>query len=725
MNQLRQLFSLRPDTQVVDLSDQGVLDISSLLPELAKFSQMSHLILARNKLSSLPRNLSSLKRLRTLDMSNNPISNVSYVLPGLETLPKLRHLFITLPNEEQEDEIIITLTKLRTFNGVHLPEAEESAEEQEDEPILYEYPEEPLDQNTFPSVPETSQEIMNDYDLPTLADVFAKLCHVKGASSSPFAKDEVFEKHCSEVFRKNAERVEKVNQSQAQDAIFELSKYELFSILFDPLLHALKYSNSELYSVFSIIIDRMNHVCNSSLSVLTTIIPDLLNKFNEAKDQLLSAERESTDLLHAAELLEQESKTHIAERQAAMTQFEKEKRLLREELGLLKNENEKLNIRVRQLSNLTARLGHSTGKETPILSQVVGVQNESSPTNQKSLTTRDSGNSQEKSVDDLSNAKAALNCLVGDQTFSTKLQSIKHRDLTLKQTLEMIEEIWESKSKSDRRNQSSNLPLETMAEHIFSFLNTKYGLSSLVMEMSLALTSAIKKYNSDDNSVAVFMNVLRSEVDEDFRFVQIQLRKTVFELLKAQIRSKNPYISERDLVAKTNKKSKSILTEEEWVDIVSYLYAHDDAVSVTMKIKLEIQKTTPRPKPLSPATRMRLLQLQTAGKTVDEETRVSLNPSEANRISFQKLIKVLLDFQLEGHVKFLSPFVKLFRKVDSDLDGALIESELAELMKLLDENRTQLEITSAINQIDPNGCGRLTFSQIVSFLSNDLLNMTR
>ncbi|KAL0244846.1 hypothetical protein GEMRC1_008928 [Eukaryota sp. GEM-RC1] len=241
------------------------------------------------------------------------------------------------------------------------------------------------------------------------------------------------------------------------------------------------------------------------------------------------------------------------------------------------------------------------------------------------------------------------------------------------------------------------------------------------MEMAVSISSAVLRYKDQDNGVAVFMHALRGEIDEEFRFVQVQLKKTVLELLKAQIRTKNPYLSEKNLLAKATKKTSSFLSEEEWVDVVSYLYGHDDAVSVTMKIKMEIQKSIPNPKPLSPASKLRLSQLQASGKHVSEDVRLSLNPSEANKILFKDFLKVLLYFQLDGHVKFLSNFVSMFRQCDSNADGAVDEAEFSKLLKLLDQNRTEIDVMNAINQFDPNGIGRYTFSQCVLALSNDLL----
>ena len=50
------------------------------------------------------------------------------------------------------------------------------------------------------------------------------------------------------------------------------------------------------------------------------------------------------------------------------------------------------------------------------------------------------------------------------------------RALTLKQMKDIIEEIYTSKSKYDQRCIEAKLPRETMEQHMYTYLNQKYGL---------------------------------------------------------------------------------------------------------------------------------------------------------------------------------------------------------------------------------------------------------
>ncbi len=48
--------------------------------------------------------------------------------------------------------------------------------------------------------------------------------------------------------------------------------------------------------------------------------------------------------------------------------------------------------------------------------------------------------------------------------------------ITKKTIRELIEEIYESKANFDKKSVENKLPKETMEQHMYTFLNHKYGL---------------------------------------------------------------------------------------------------------------------------------------------------------------------------------------------------------------------------------------------------------
>ena len=113
--------------------------------------------------------------------------------------------------------------------------------------------------------------------------------------------------------------------------------------------------------------------------------------------------------------------------------------------------------------------------------------------------------------------------------------NINTRNLTLKQMKDTIEEIYSSKQRNDKKFREMKLPKETMEQHMYTFLNQKYGLKPLIIEWASSLINGIKTYAYEDNDVAVFGKILKNECDEEFIYVQSQIKNTILELFKVNI----------------------------------------------------------------------------------------------------------------------------------------------------------------------------------------------
>ena len=75
---------------------------------------------------------------------------------------------------------------------------------------------------------------------------------------------------------------------------------------------------------------------------------------------------------------------------------------------------------------------------------------------------------------------------------------------------------------------------------MYTYLNQRYGLKTLIIEWAAAIIQGIKTFSKDDHEIALFGKILRNECDEEFRFIQQTVRDTVFALLKAILREKYP-----------------------------------------------------------------------------------------------------------------------------------------------------------------------------------------
>ena len=117
--------------------------------------------------------------------------------------------------------------------------------------------------------------------------------------------------------------------------------------------------------------------------------------------------------------------------------------------------------------------------------------------------------------------------------------------ITLQQLKDIARDLYASKKSQDAKCMSSGLPLETLEQHLFSFLSTRFGLKSLVIEWTESILGAIQTFARDDHEVALLGKTLQNEIDEDFRLVQSEVKKTLAELVKVQIRDQYPKKNER------------------------------------------------------------------------------------------------------------------------------------------------------------------------------------
>ena len=273
----------------------------------------------------------------------------------------------------------------------------------------------------------------------------------------------------------------------------------------DKIGSKLKETNNILISLFKDII-----------KCLIDIHPKLEKKIKSLKAEVEKAQSESAEVIEAADLLQQEAKLYQDEKSQLFQRFQQEQEELLAEINHLQEENKKY---------LETIIRHS-----------------------KSYAE----NVQRPSVDSEDKKK-----------FSLSINSKNNKSLSLKQLKETIEEIYNSKFKYDEKCKDNKIPRETMEQHMYNYLNKKYGLKTLVLEWAGAILLSVKKYLPEDNDVAVFAKIIKNEIDEDFRFVQASVKKTMAEVLKLSLKNKFPLKSVSEISEIANEKMNGFLNEDE------------------------------------------------------------------------------------------------------------------------------------------------------------------
>ena len=79
---------------------------------------------------------------------------------------------------------------------------------------------------------------------------------------------------------------------------------------------------------------------------------------------------------------------------------------------------------------------------------------------------------------------------------------------------------------------------------MYTYLNQKYGLKSLIVEWAASIINGVKTYIKDEHDVALFAKILKNECDEDFRLIQMHVKETLTSLVKVMIKDRHPLKSE-------------------------------------------------------------------------------------------------------------------------------------------------------------------------------------
>lgn len=217
----------------------------------------------------------------------------------------------------------------------------------------------------------------------------------------------------------------------------------------------------------------------------------------------------------------------------------------------------------------------------------------------------------------------------------------------------MVTAVYASKAQHDVRAAENREPTETMEQHLYAFLGKRYGTRSVVMEWASAIFKAVQKNAALEADVAVFGKILQNTLAESFPAVQDTLRDTVQQLLRTQLEQRHPQRPAAELEALWRARAKCGVPVAECEEVVRYMYNERDSAEVLSRLQASADKRS---------------------------AELGLMP---NTVRYRDLVQSLLSFQVQLTEAFLVDFVRLFREVDADGDGALDGAQLEELVHRL------------------------------------------
>ncbi|EEH11761.1 EF hand protein, putative (macronuclear) [Tetrahymena thermophila SB210] len=642
----------------LNLAQKNISELNSFLPPPEQAYSITTLILKDNKLKKLPEDLSRFKNLQIIDLTNNPIM-IEAIIPGLQSLQNLSEVYINA-TPEQENFLKQNLGNHVSINGDNHDEPHQDYQEnhyQENEEEHINYVRDPMRQNS--SQTQSKEITLGKEDLVTLAQTFDQIRELYRQNNPSIDQRlaQSFDQHVKSVMEDLSTKIEQKSNEHITNTHIIKAKYALYEICFAKLI---------------------DYVANADSN-----IADVLQKIHDAHAIFVS---------EMSSIIEKLDEIKFNRPYAPDYQY-------------LKNENEQLKQQVQSLTDenkhyLEIIVKHSKGQSTDV--------------NTNKL---ESQGGQQRAFSPQFNPQKTKEMRKIQSTINQSVQSVGGpstvRTLTIRQLKEVIEEIYKSKQTFDKKYQEAQLPRETMEQHMYTYLNQKYGLKNLIMEWAAAIINGIRNFVSDDNDIAVFGKILKNECDEEFRFVQNQVKNTIQELLKMYLRGRYPYKHNSEIKQMVSQKIEGWVYLEEASDIIKYMYNEEDSETLIEKVKFYIDQNRSN-------TNLPSDNLSTK-KVTREQLLAMQQEKEKFKIEYVIFQKIILDFQLKSHEKFLKKFILLFRSVDKDLNGVIDEEQFKELIDKMDVKKDDTEIQRYLSILDPFNKQQITFSQCVTLFSSEVI----
>ena len=98
------------------------------------------------------------------------------------------------------------------------------------------------------------------------------------------------------------------------------------------------------------------------------------------------------------------------------------------------------------------------------------------------------------------------------------------KNISIKNLNEIINEIYNSKIEYDKKCFEYKIPKVTIEQHMYNYLNNKYGLKNIVIEWTSSILLGINIYSNEDSDINLFGKIYRNEIDENERFNLFKLK---------------------------------------------------------------------------------------------------------------------------------------------------------------------------------------------------------
>ena len=295
---------------------------------------------------------------------------------------------------------------------------------------------------------------------------------------------------------------------------------------------------------------------------------------------------------------------------------------------------------------------------------------------------------------------------------------VSKKKLTREQINEIIQNIYKSKISYDQNCIDLNKPLETMEQHMYQYLNNKYGLKNLTIEYASAIITGIKEYSKKDMNIKVFGMLLKNEIEENTLTIVEKIKQVVQETLEYFISQKNPFMIGSDIQKLCERIKKGMVDEEVWNSFIDTLFLNDKENGKKVKDKIYEFIDRIMAKSLDKIGNNLKFEM-----TREEEDFFNEMKNFPKKIRYEDLINILIDYHIRVRKNYLKNMRQIFMNNDENKDGVLTKKEFIKYindLKIFHEETLEENIDYLLRKIPQ--CEKydfFSFSEIVELFDQE------
>ena len=733
----------------VNLSSKNITDSENIFSSFIEPSKIFSLDLSNNKMTKLPSNLSYLTNLKYLSLLNNPLEDYQLIGKSLSTLPKLVELKLDLTTQENAYLILSQLPNLLFLNGkstsdddeddnknqVDLNDTETDKSSLKSEipnfnsvtnritQILIQRKEKTEEFYTeFQGILEKQINLMNNLDNKLPNYVYVAYVQQAKVEIYSYLQNKILNMINTKVDYLLINLLNEVNQYIKK--IFG-GTVNIITSIFNKFEETEKNYKNEINQK-DIRIDELS----KQIQILNEKIKSISDNNNKKEKMKLKNNNENINV-------ENKENEYLENRTDYNNDRSNQDRSPNKEYNIINN-NENSNFSISyndEAKNIIDNLkqGNSNRNSKEDFKKINSIQNLTF-NNNKNIANKEEApknndnnkaiyqNIEKKTISEISYIKSNNQNFLNEPSISYQpslsnlsqysnitntnprdlkivIGPISKRDYSLRQLLETINDIYNSKLEYDKKLTQNHQQKLTMEQFLYHYLNNKYGLKNLVIEYASGIIQGIKDFSKKNSEVLLFAKILRNELEEQEILIISKLKETIHDFLIYYYQNKYQYKSKNEVDVLVQKCKSGILVEDQWKNIVGYLFSENenDLVNLVQRIQKYIDR---------------------------QNSTIESNKKYGNSISYQKFIQLVIDYQIKLRSIYLKNFNHIFKMIDTDHNGIIFDYEFVKLVEMANvySTREEIEIKTQmmLKELDKYGNKNITYNDIIELWSKEM-----